>query len=48
MAGRDASEVLELVEEAFDEVALAVEVLSPPREHPMAWSGPPFFGGLYT
>ena len=43
MAGRDASEVLELVEETFDEVALAVEVLSPPRERPMAWSGPPFF-----
>ena len=27
MAGRDASEVLELVEEAFDEVALAVQVI---------------------
>ncbi len=27
MAGRDASEVLELVEETFDEVALAVEVI---------------------
>ncbi len=27
MAGRDASEVLELVEETFDEVALAVQVM---------------------
>ncbi len=27
MAGRDASEVLELVEEAFDEIALAVEIM---------------------
>ncbi len=27
MAGRDASEVLELVEEAFDEIALAVQVM---------------------
>ena len=27
MAGRNASEVLELVEEAFDEIALAVEVM---------------------
>ena len=27
MAGRDASEVLELVEEAFDEIALAVQVI---------------------